>query len=104
MLDYGFYNMDCMAGMAQFPDKHFDLAIVDPPYGIDINSSGRLGHYGGKGKRWDNQTPDDAYFAELKRVSQNQIIWGGQLLCSPADKMLLDLGQATAGSGVVRVV
>ena len=35
-LDYGFYNMDCMEGMKQFPDKFFDLAIVDPPYGINI--------------------------------------------------------------------
>ena len=36
MLDFGFYNMDCMEGMKQFPDKYFDLAIVDPPYGINI--------------------------------------------------------------------
>ena len=36
MLDYGFYNMDCMEGMKQFPDKYFDLAIVDPPYGINL--------------------------------------------------------------------
>lgn len=35
MLDFGFYNMDCMEGMKQFPDKYFDLAIVDPPYGIN---------------------------------------------------------------------
>ena len=39
-------NCDCMEYMATVPDKYFDLAIVDPPYGIDINSSGRLGHYG----------------------------------------------------------
>ena len=37
MLDFGFYNMDCMEGMKQFPDKYFDLAIVDPPYGIKAN-------------------------------------------------------------------
>ena len=36
MLDFGFYNMDCMEGMKEFPDKYFDLAIVDPPYGINI--------------------------------------------------------------------
>ena len=42
MLGFGFYNMDCMDGMKEFPDKYFDLAIVDPPYGIDINKSGRL--------------------------------------------------------------
>lgn len=38
MLDFGFYNMDCMEGMKDFPDKYFDLAIVDPPYGIGIGS------------------------------------------------------------------
>lgn len=39
MLDFGFYNMDCMEGMKQFPDKFFDLAIVDPPYGINVGNS-----------------------------------------------------------------
>jgi len=63
--------------MKRYPDNYFDLAIVDPPYGIDINSSGRLGHYGGKGKKWDNEIPNDIYFKELNRVSKNQIIWGG---------------------------
>lgn len=67
-------NMDLMATLA---DKAFDLAIVDPPYGIDINSSGRLGHYGGKGKTWDSETPSEIYFRELRRVSSEQIIWGG---------------------------
>ena len=49
-------NEDNMELMARYEDNHFDLAIVDPPYGIDINKSGRLGHYGGKGKKWDNET------------------------------------------------
>ena len=40
MLDYGFYNMDCMEGMKQFPDKYFDLAIVDPPYGGGFTEGG----------------------------------------------------------------
>jgi site-specific DNA-methyltransferase (adenine-specific) len=70
-------NEDNMELMKRYPDNHFDLAIVDPPYGIDINSSGRLGHYGGKGKKWDNEIPNDIYFKELNRVSKNQIIWGG---------------------------
>jgi site-specific DNA-methyltransferase (adenine-specific) len=70
-------NEDNMALMARYPDKYFDLAIVDPPYGIDINSSGRLGHYGGKGKKWDSNIPNDIYFKELFRISKNQIIWGG---------------------------
>ena len=55
-------NEDNMQLMARYEDNHFDLAIVDPPYGININSSGRLGKYGGKGKNWDNETPKDEYF------------------------------------------
>jgi len=39
MLDFGFYNMDCMEGMKQFPDKYFDLAVVDPPYGINVTGT-----------------------------------------------------------------
>ena len=46
MLDFGFYNMDCMEGMKEFPDKYFELAIVDPPYGIDIGSKA-MGKGGG---------------------------------------------------------
>jgi site-specific DNA-methyltransferase (adenine-specific) len=83
------YLMDCIEGMKQFPDKYFELAIVDPPYGIDINSSGRLGHYGGKGKKWDSQTPDDDYFKELFRVSENQIIWGGNYFNLPPTRCFL---------------
>ena len=71
------YNKDCMEAMKEMSDNQFDLAIVDPPYGMDINSSGRLGHYGGKGKKWDKQTPSQKYFDELQRISNNQIIWGG---------------------------
>ena len=76
MLDFGYYNMDCMEGMKQFPDKYFDLAIVDPPYGINIQKSGRLGKYN-TNNVWDDEIPSDDYFNELFRVSKNQIIWGG---------------------------
>lgn len=76
LLDFGYYNMDCMDGMKQFPDKYFDLAIVDPPYGINIQKSGRLGRYN-TNNVWDNEIPNDDYFQELFRVSKNQIIWGG---------------------------
>lgn len=76
MLDFGFYNMDCMTGMAEFPDNYFDLAIVDPPYGINIEKSGRLKKYN-TDAIWDDKTPDKAYFTELFRVSKAQIIWGG---------------------------
>ena len=76
MLDFGFYNMDCMEGMREFPDKYFDLAIVDPPYGINIEKSGRLKRYN-TNKTWDDKAPDDDYFKELFRVSKYQVIWGG---------------------------
>lgn len=88
MLDFGFYNMDCMGGMREFPDKYFDLAIVDPPYGIGYDSiaekaSGTKSKNAATTKReyhgggWDVKPPDDEYFEELFRVSKNQIIWGG---------------------------
>lgn len=49
MLDFGFYNMDCMEGMREFPDKYFDLAIVDPPYGDGGGVSGRTERDSGRG-------------------------------------------------------
>jgi len=82
-------NMDCMEYMKGLEDNAFDLAIVDPPYGIDINSSGRLGHYGGRGKKWDNETPTDEYFKELSRVSENQIIWGANYFKMPPTRCFL---------------
>ena len=69
--------------MKRYPDNHFELAIVDPPYGIGISGqkenkkgkkSDRKFH---KEKGWDNKIPDLEYFNELKRVSKNQIVWGG---------------------------
>ena len=82
MLNFGYYNMDCMIGMAQFPDKFFDLAIVDPPYGIgeaDGRCRTRKKHNHiviHKKKEWDKKRPDENYFNELYRISKNQIIWG----------------------------
>ena len=64
------FNMDCMELMAKYPDKHFDLAIVDPPYGnykIKENSSVKM---------FDNNEPPKEYWDELIRVSKNQIVWG----------------------------
>jgi site-specific DNA-methyltransferase (adenine-specific) len=70
-------NEDCMDLLRRTPDNFYSLALVDPPYGIDINSSGT--HFKEKYeiKDWDKVTPNDEYFKELKRVSKNQIIWGG---------------------------
>ncbi len=83
MLDFGFYNMDCMDGMREFPDKYFDLAIVDPPY---FSGPEKRGYYGRKvspigvqrhyepSAEWT--VPGKEYFDELNRVSKNQIVWG----------------------------
>lgn len=73
------YNMDCLQGMKQFPDKYFELAIVDPPYGINVNQMNMGGRSTVKptDKKWDNKIPDKEYFDELFRVSKEQIIWGG---------------------------
>ena len=107
MLDFGYYNMDCMDGMKEFPDKYFDLAIVDPPYGAGFTEGGgcqgwfskynqknnqeadKFNRFGGrfdKYKKEDDEgnkvidwdvAPPKEYFDELFRISKNQIIWGG---------------------------
>jgi site-specific DNA-methyltransferase (adenine-specific) len=87
---------DCIEVMKRYDDKHFDLAVTDPPYGLDIANM-NMGV--GKGKKcskiqnrkwdskdWDKQTPNREYFAELFRVSKNQIIWGGNYFDLPAFK------------------
>jgi len=84
---------DCMEVMAGYPDKHFDVAIVDPPYGINV---GQMNLGTGKGKRcskienrkwkpkaWDASPPGPEYFRELFRVSKRQIIWGGNYFDLP---------------------
>jgi len=75
-------NMDCMEYMAGCADKAFELAIVDPPYGIGMHkthfetksSKSKASEYGEK--KWDVRAPDENYFNELRRISKNQIIWG----------------------------
>ena len=77
------YNADCMEIMKGFADKQFDLAIVDPPYGIGAeNHAGKKenGWTQWEKKGWDSKTPDKTYFNELFRVSKNQIIWGGNYM------------------------
>lgn len=74
------YLLDCMEGMKTFPDKYFDLAVVDPPYGINAeqgtNRASR-NQFANKKYGWDNSIPNKAYFAELRRISNDQIIFGG---------------------------
>lgn len=82
-------NRDCLEAMKEFPDKFFDLAIVDPPYGIDITNSGRLKKYNTTNADWDNEPPSDDYFKELFRVSKNQVIWGGNYFHLPPTKCFL---------------
>jgi site-specific DNA-methyltransferase (adenine-specific) len=78
-------NEDNMQLMSRFPDKHFDLAIVDPPYGINAGkmTMGSGKHNFTKGKDWDSSIPNDDYFNELFRVSKHQIIWGGNYFPLP---------------------
>ena len=72
-------NIDCMEYMATCKDKQFDLAIVDPPYGIGANKmqlgNGKRKIYRGSND-WDRTAPNETYFNELRRISKNQIIWG----------------------------
>lgn len=118
MLDFGFYNMDCMQGMAEFPDKYFDLAIVDPPYGDGGGTWSGPERFGQRFDRYrapaftGNSTPSptggipnssevrkniiawdiapgEEYFKELFRVSRNQIIWGGNYFTLPPTRCFL---------------
>lgn len=115
-------NIDCMEYMRGLPDNAFDLAIVDPPYGINAPNmsmgsnpsrkdgwsrgestakmikKGRLNQGSGKLKNralntmncdWDYATPDAEYFSELKRVSKNQIIWGGNYFDLPPTRCIV---------------
>lgn len=88
------FNMDCMEAMKEMPDKAFDLAIVDPPYGIDAgnmtmgrgsrNDTGK-----NKAKDWDSMAPAREYFEELFRVSKQQVIWGGNYFPLPPSRCFL---------------
>ncbi len=88
---------DCMSredGLYMYPDNHFDLAIVDPPYGLGqrTTNGGTLRNSQVKfkkqlaEKRWDDEIPSKEYFDELFRVSKNQVIWGGNYFALPAHR------------------
>ena len=76
-------NEDCMALMARYPDKYFELAVVDPPYGAsdalmkDKDNSKKHSAKRTSYHQFENIAPTEEYFSELKRVSKNQIVWGG---------------------------
>lgn len=103
------FNIDCMEGMKQYPDKYFELAIVDPPYGIGESSKNRNGVLKNVDKRngrvsyvkidneikdWDSEPPSREYFIELKRVSKNQIIFG-------ANHFIENIPQSNSSSWIV---
>jgi site-specific DNA-methyltransferase (adenine-specific) len=69
------YNRDCLEAMREMPDRAFDLAIVDPPFGIG-NFVQSTGNIRGETVTWNDNGPSPEYFLELKRVTRNRIIWG----------------------------
>ena len=108
------FNEDCMEGMKRYPDKYFDLAVVDPPYGNDNEYNSHNGRFGGHfdkydlgttikidrtGRTWAKKyqaeikswdvTPDESYFMELARVSKNQIIFGGNYFDLPPTRCFI---------------
>jgi len=87
------FNEDCMEVMRRYPDKYFDLAVVDPPYGIGAGKksfqSGTRKSYNHTDKDWDASTPTYEYWNELFRVSKNQIVWGANYY---ADKLPISRG------------
>lgn len=98
--------------MSRYPDKYFDLAIVDPPYGIGASDYKRGGTQQGKSaakckvyskKDWDNLTPNKEYFDELFRVSKNQIVWGAnhliESICKNSSSWIVWDKMTAEGSG-----
>lgn len=101
------YNMDCMDYLRTVPDKYFDLAVVDPPYGDIDGTAGfsckerfdggntlnkHIGKFGGKFKaykKFEDKAPPEKYFRELERVSKNRIIWGGNYFLLPPTRCFI---------------
>ena len=82
------FNRDCLEAMKEFPDGYFDLAVVDPPYGISVdnNKKGNFVMTKHKSKGWDNEAPKEQYWKELFRISKKKIIWGGNYFPLPLKK------------------
>ena len=95
------YLEDCVKALKRFNDNHFDLAIVDPPYGLerfkanDGGNSKKITTFGDKDKNWNNIKPTAEYWNELFRVSKNQIVWGGNNFELPTSEYFIvwDKGQ-----------
>ena len=96
------HNQDCLEAMKLMQDNEFDLAIVDPPYGIDVtkmNMGSRKRAAKDKEKNWDNAIPSQDYFNQLFRISKNQIIWGGNYFKLPVSQYfaIWDKGETMYG-------
>ena len=95
------YLEDCVKALKRYADNHFDLAIVDPPYGLerfkanDGGNSKKITTFGDKDKNWNNIKPTAEYWNELFRVSKNQIVWGGNNFELPTSEYFIvwDKGQ-----------
>ena len=85
------YNMDCMEAMRNMPDKCFDLAVVDPPYGLERFKHGGsvINKYGSEQGQWNNTKPTQEYFEQLFRVSKYQIIWGANNFQLPTSEYFI---------------
>jgi site-specific DNA-methyltransferase (adenine-specific) len=93
MAEINFYNIDCIEFMKTKPDNYYDLAIVDPPYGIGMSNSNKrtkpsrpnsytkYADFRYHKTDWDNERPKEEYFKELFRVSKDQVIFGANYLC-----------------------
>ena len=95
------YLEDCVTALKRYADNHFDLAIVDPPYGLerfkanDGGNSKKITTFGDKDKNWNNIKPTAEYWEQLFRVSKNQIVWGGNNFELPTSEYFIvwDKGQ-----------
>jgi len=99
------YHGDSLAAMRQMPDNAFDLAIVDPPYKVNMSGgkspkNGFKSHeHWAKMKTWDHTRPGKEYFDELKRVSKNQIIWGANYFTEHLPPPLYGMGFLVQAAG-----
>ena len=104
------YNIDCMEYMKTLPDKHFELAIVDPPYqgndaiGLtDCKNKTLQATKRTQYKVFKNEAPDESYFEELRRVSKNQIIWGGNFFGLKGGVIVWQKNGTAFGEGEVAI-
>lgn len=105
------HHTDCMSYMRGLPDKAFDLAIVDPPYGLGTRTTDGGGGQNRMNRfmddirrsRWDDSIPPPEYFAEVMRVSNNQIIWGGNYFGLPAHRTFIVWDKMTYVPSMSRV-